>query len=234
MEGCHLVRNALEYLLLRGLSLSPSPNRIGHTIGITYLQHLVLSHRSHYQTYTLLFHKIYLPFLLYNSDRRQDSFRMSALPNCLRRHPVGPLGFLNYPPEIMNQIYQYLLVDRDQILVFLCSTDVRLRQLNLKRCINRLSRPTNQVQWSHVFDSRYYADSTGVSAQFLRVCKKIWLEGCPILYGNLTIAMRPSPGPDPCLVEHFHENSAYILAWANKITLQMDLLSAIRHADWAG
>ncbi|KAK5065067.1 hypothetical protein LTR84_000902 [Exophiala bonariae] len=159
---------------------------------------------------------------------------MAAPPYIPKRQPNGPLGFLNYPPEIMNNIYQHLLVDHDQVLALLCSTNARLRQLNLKRRIHKLNQPQDQVEWSHLFDSHYYVDSTGLSAQFLRVCKRFWLEGSPVLYGNLTIAMRPSNRPDPCHTKQFPKNSPYILAWAKKLILKIDFLSAIRYAGWTG
>ena len=44
-----------------------------------------------------------------------------------RRTPTGPMGYLNYPPEILNKIYHEVLVDDRQILAFLCSPDPAFR-----------------------------------------------------------------------------------------------------------
>lgn len=148
------------------------------------------------------------------------------------RCSTGPLGFLNYPPEIMNKVYECLFVDNSHILVFLCSSDPRLRQIYLKRSINQLGHST-ELQWPHLYNSRYYVDANGRSGQFLRVCKKICFDGSPVLYRNLRIAMRPSPGPDPCLLECFQSNSAYILAWAEIITLENDLPLANNIKGWS-
>lgn len=216
-----------------GISFVPS-NTLIHITGKGYLQHFILKSYASISYLAFVCNKIYLKVPLYNLGGLHVSIKMAAPTYIPCRQPIGPLGFLNYPPEIMNCIYQHLLVDHDQVLVFLCSINMNLRRVNLKRCVCKLNQPKGQVEWSHLFDSRFYVDSTGLSAQFLRVCKRFWLEGSPVLYGNLNIAMRPSKRPDPCLAEHFPQNLPYILAWANKITLQIDLPSAIRYAGWTG
>ena len=134
-----------------------------------------------------------------------------------RRTPDCSMGYLNYPPEIMNQIYQEVLVDHSQVLSFLCSPDPAFRHLDLKKAVTG-NQNTKDLDWTKLYDLRYYINSTGLSAQFLRVCKGIWLGASPILYGNLTIAMRCTPKhPDPCLRTFFKRNTPYVLAWAKFI-----------------
>jgi len=141
---------------------------------------------------------------------------MDDLPVLRPRTPTGPMGFLNYPPEILNKIYQEVLIDDTQVLTFLCSPDPVFRFLTLKRLVNsHLVRAYDRLQWEQLYDARYYATSRGLSAQFLRVCKKTWFEATPVLYGNLMIAMRWTPRqPDPCLGRFFKSNTPFVFAWA--------------------
>jgi hypothetical protein len=126
------------------------------------------------------------------------------------------MGFLNYPPEIMNQIYHELFVDQTQILVFLCSTNPLLRRVTLKQSTDPHKGSADNLHWSDLYDSPHYTDSTtGRSAQFLRVCRKFRDEGAPVLYGNLKIAMRRSPAWCPCLHQYFRGNAKFILPWAD-------------------
>ncbi|KIW97002.1 uncharacterized protein Z519_02393 [Cladophialophora bantiana CBS 173.52] len=143
---------------------------------------------------------------------------MDDLPIIKPRDTTGPMGFLNYPPEIMNMIYDELFVDDHQILCFLCSPDPALSTIGLKQVVNRPQvSSTEDLDWSQLYDSRYYVDSHGLSAQFLRVCKRIWSEGSTVLYGSLNIAMRWTPKPDPCLGRFFKRNTKLVLATANVI-----------------
>ncbi|KIX98049.1 uncharacterized protein Z520_06128 [Fonsecaea multimorphosa CBS 102226] len=143
---------------------------------------------------------------------------MDALPINRPRTATGPMGCLNYPPEIMNQIYRELLVDDSQVLCFLCSTDPAFQTIGLKQAVNpRPTSSTGELDWAHLYDTRYYVDSNGLSAQFLRVCKRIWREGSAVLYGNLTIAMRWTPKPDPCLGPFFKRNTHHVLTWAKVV-----------------
>ena len=115
---------------------------------------------------------------------------MDSLPILRPREPTGPLGYLNYPPEILNRLYQEVLVDDSQILAFLCSPDPAFRFIGLKQMADRhQSGSQGHLDWPNFYDTRYYVGGSGLSAHFLRVCKKIWLEGSPVLYGNLTIAV---------------------------------------------
>ncbi|KIW27059.1 uncharacterized protein PV07_06839 [Cladophialophora immunda] len=143
---------------------------------------------------------------------------MDDLPIMSPRTPTGPMGCLNYPPEILNQIYHELFVDDSQVLCFLCSTDPALHTIDLKQAVNTSqTSSTCDLDWTHLYDARYYVDSKGLSAQFLRVCKRIWRAGTGVLYGNLTIAMRWTPKPDPCLGPFFRRNTQYVLACAKVI-----------------
>lgn len=148
----------------------------------------------------------------------------------------GPLGYLNYPPEIMNKIYQNLFVDNSQSLAFLCSSDPQHRIIGLRRAVTSHQCPRYDcLEWTNLFDERYYTTSSGLSGQFLRVCRKIWFEASPMLYGNLTIAMRwdmrwisrlcqhqpdvqrvsqLAVPPDPCIRRFFRRNTPYVVAWA--------------------
>lgn len=139
---------------------------------------------------------------------------MDDLPILRPRTTKGPLGYLNYPPEIMNQIYHEVLVDDKQVLAFLCSPDPGYRSIILKKAVSE-NENTQDLDWQRLHDELYYTDSDGLSAQFLRTCKKIWSEAPPVLYGNLNIAMRWTPvQPDPCLKKFFKCNTACVLAWA--------------------
>lgn len=157
---------------------------------------------------------------------------MASLPAIPRRSPAGPLGYLNYPPEIMKLVYEYVFINHSDILVFLYSSHPRRCQIDLKRSVNNSDQPSTELRWSHFYDSRCYVDSNGKSGQFLRVCKKVWLEGTPVLYGNLRIAVRPSPALDPCLVEHFKSNSAYILPLAKIIPIENESPFTDQMSPW--
>jgi hypothetical protein len=141
---------------------------------------------------------------------------MDTLPTIRPRTPTGPLGYLNYPPEIMNRIYREVLVDESEVLAFLCSPDPSFNFIGLKRAAADHQSPrSDPLDWPELYDARYYTDSNGRSAQFLRVCRKIQSEATPVLYGNLTIAMRWTPRhPDPCVSRFFKRNAAYVVAHA--------------------
>lgn len=125
---------------------------------------------------------------------------MDDFPLVRRRQPSGALGYLNYPPEILNIIYQELFVNDNEILVFLCSSDPQLNDISLKRSTGLPPKTAKGgISWSHLLDDQYFVESNGRSAQFLRVCKQVWLEGSPVLYGNLNIAMRWVPWKEPCV-----------------------------------
>ena len=170
--------------------------------------------------------------------------KMDVLPFVRPRTTDGLLGYLNYPPEIMNKIYHELHVDNSQIFVFLCSSDPQHCILGLKRAVALHQSPHyDLLEWAQLFDERYYTSSNGISGQFLRVCRKICLEGSPVLYGNLTVAMRRdmrwvtryglhwnsrcgriqpdgqhvgqhAPPPDPCISRFFRRNTPFLAAWA--------------------
>jgi hypothetical protein len=127
------------------------------------------------------------------------------------------LGYLNFPPEIMNQIYREVFVDDSQILAFLCSSDSTFQFLSLKQAVAAHQSPRHdQLDWTQLYDVRYYTNSIGLSAQFLRVCRKVWSEGSPVLYGNITVAVRFTPVRlDPCLPRFFKRNTPYVLARAH-------------------
>ncbi|KAJ9612294.1 hypothetical protein H2200_003891 [Cladophialophora chaetospira] len=165
---------------------------------------------------------------------------MDKLPIIRPRTPDGPMGYLNYPPEIMNQIYHEILVDDSQIFSFLCSSDPKYRLIGLKQAVAAYQSPRfDRLDWRHLFDARYYTESRGLSAQLLRVCKKIWSEATAVLYGNLTIAMRwdvrqelsydtfwydprqrgmpeyvDGIPPDPCIKRFFKRNAVFVIASA--------------------
>lgn len=149
--------------------------------------------------------------------------QMDSLSIIPRRQPTGPMGYLNYPAEIMNKIYEELFVDDNHILLFLCSTDPALRAINLKRSVDETQTDSGHLHWSQLYDPRYYVDSNGRYAQILRVCQKIWLEGSPVLYGNLKMAMRHTPRTDPCIEQFFKRNAPYVLAWAKIVNPESDL-----------
>ena len=148
---------------------------------------------------------------------------MDQLPIVRPRTSDGPMGFLNYPPEIaslphspqthfnlqssivigpsamvqadrhpqMNRIFHKVLVDDSQIFAFLCSVHPQYRIVGLKQAVAAFQSPRHDpLDWIQLEDARFYIDSRGLSAQFLRVCKNICSEASPVLYGNLTIAMR--------------------------------------------
>jgi hypothetical protein len=142
---------------------------------------------------------------------------MDHLPIVRPRTPTGPLGYLNFPPEIMNQIYREVFVDNSQILAFLCSSDSTFQFLSLKQAVAAHQSPRHdQLDWTQLYDVRYYTNSIGLSAQFLRVCRKVWSEGSPVLYGNITVAVRFTPVRlDPCLPRFFKRNTPYVLARAH-------------------
>lgn len=147
---------------------------------------------------------------------------MDGLPFIPPRRPTGPMGFLNYPPEILSKIYMSIFNDPDQILVFLCSTSSLLQRRVLKRFPNGRSTLSNSpdIYWN---DLRSFVDGTGLSSQLLRVCRKIWSEGTPVLYGNLKIAVRQGPQPDPCIFAYFQRNVRHVLASARFITIRTHL-----------
>ncbi|EXJ62745.1 hypothetical protein A1O7_03183, partial [Cladophialophora yegresii CBS 114405] len=142
---------------------------------------------------------------------------MDHLPIVRPRTPTGPLGYLNFPPEIMNKIYREVFVDNSQVLAFLCSSDSACQSFHLGQAVAAHQSPRHdQLDWTQLYDDRYYITSSGLSAQFLRVCRRIWSEGSPVLYGNITIAMRCTPVQlDPCLPRFFRRNTTYVLAWAH-------------------
>ncbi|OAP57013.1 hypothetical protein AYL99_09125 [Fonsecaea erecta] len=143
---------------------------------------------------------------------------MDGLPTSSPCTPTGPMGSLNYPPEILNQIYHELFVDDNQVLCFLCSTDPAYQTIDLKQAVNgHQASSVGELHWADLYDDRYYVHSSGLSAQFLRVCKRIWREGTGVLYGNLTIALRWTPKPDPCFSPFFKRNTPYVLAWARVV-----------------
>ncbi|KIW75775.1 hypothetical protein Z517_10518 [Fonsecaea pedrosoi CBS 271.37] len=143
---------------------------------------------------------------------------MDDLPILPRRTPIDSMGYLNYPAEILNQIYRMVLVDKRQILCFLCSTDPAFQAIVLKHAVDwPPGLHIGVLDWTHLFDERYFVTSSGLSTQFLRVCKKIWREGSSVLYGNLKIAMRWTPTLDPCLDSFFKHNIQYVLAWADVV-----------------
>ncbi|EXJ80338.1 hypothetical protein A1O1_08482 [Capronia coronata CBS 617.96] len=139
---------------------------------------------------------------------------MDHLPFFEPRRPTGPMGFLNYPAEIMNRIYHELFVDDSHVLLCLFPTNPTLRSVTPKQSFSDASMPADDMYWSRLLNGRYYADSNGRSAQFLRVCRKVWLEGTPVLYGNLALAMRTIANPDACIKHTFRRNARYILASA--------------------
>jgi len=160
---------------------------------------------------------------------------MDSPPAIPQRNVAGPLGYLNFPPEVMKLIYQYAFINDRDILVFLYSGHPHLRQIDLKRSVNSNTDHSSpsKLRWSRLYDPRYYEDSNGKSGQFLRVCRKIWLEGAPVLYGNLQIAVQPpSALLASCLVAQFNSNSAYILPWAKIVQVENEPPFADRITPW--
>lgn len=109
--------------------------------GIAYLQYLILSHPSHYESHCFIFFGTNTHRFFYSSQRPYSFFGMTPTPAVPRRSN-GFLGYLNYPPEIMK-IYEHLFIDNSHILVFLCSSHPRLRQINLRRWSRRA--PITQI-----------------------------------------------------------------------------------------
>ena len=165
---------------------------------------------------------------------------MDDVPIIRPRTPTGPMGYLNYPPEIMNRIYQEIFIDPRQVLAFLCSPDPAFNFIGLKTAVADHQSPRNDpIEWPQLYDARYYTDGGGLSAQFLSVCKKIWSEASPVLYGNLTIAMRWAPRyPDPCVFRFFKDYAPYVLEWAKLIHPQSPRPSynhsSIENKDFVG
>ncbi|KAL6245100.1 hypothetical protein RBB50_007875 [Rhinocladiella similis] len=113
-----------------------------------------------------------------------------------RRRPRGTMGYLNYPPEILDKIYREIFVDLREILVFFCSTDPLVEDIRLKRFIRDAVpwlTPNKVPAWSDFDNELLFIESTGLSAQFLRVCKQVWEEGRRVLYGSLRWAVRWTP-----------------------------------------
>lgn len=68
-----------------------------------------------------------------------SALAMDSLPFTEWRRPTGPMGYLNYPPEIMNQIYRELFVDDSHILLFLFPMEPFSRTVILKKTISNRS-----------------------------------------------------------------------------------------------
>ncbi|KAL2393242.1 hypothetical protein ABEF95_003082 [Exophiala dermatitidis] len=147
---------------------------------------------------------------------------MEPFPHVQQSRTSGPMGFLNYPAEIMNRIYHELFIDHSHVLLFLCRYDLVFRNAKLKQLVPDKCSEIDDLYWSRLLDTQSYTENPGKSAQFLRVCKKIWLEGTPVLYGNVTIAMQTKDHPELRISEFFGNNAKYVLAWAKVLFPRQD------------